>query len=157
FTLRKPNIIMSLQSHYKQTFFPTRVGHAPCYQSAPHWKEEGMISGLYSAASALDAAEQAHDITAHNIAHASVPGYRRRSVTFETFSRDSTEQIATESSSSNSLGVRASNVYTDFTPGDYQYTGNSLDLAVQGDGFFVLDGPNGPLYTRNGVFQLGRG
>ena len=38
-----------------------------------------------------------------------------------------------------------------------QQTGNPLDVALSGDGFFVLQGPRGPLYSRNGAFELGPG
>lgn len=44
--------------------------------------------------------------------------------------------------------------WTDFSQGTLQPTGNSLDLALSGKGFFMVNGPSGPLYTRNGSFQL---
>jgi flagellar basal body rod protein FlgG len=51
-------------------------------------------------------------------------------------------------------GTKTAQHYSTFTPGDIQFTGNPLELAIDGDGFFVLDGPKGPLYTRNGQFML---
>jgi flagellar basal body rod protein FlgG len=44
--------------------------------------------------------------------------------------------------------------WTDFTQGTLLPTGSSTDLALSTPGFFVVDGPNGPLYTRNGHFRL---
>ena len=44
--------------------------------------------------------------------------------------------------------------WTDFSQGVLTPTGNSLDLALSGKGFFAVNGPSGPLYTRNGSFQL---
>ncbi|MBL8709000.1 MAG: flagellar basal-body rod protein FlgF [Rhodospirillaceae bacterium] len=44
--------------------------------------------------------------------------------------------------------------YRDYREGELQATGNDLDLAIQGDGFFVVQTPEGPAYTRNGRFQL---
>jgi len=44
--------------------------------------------------------------------------------------------------------------YRDYREGELQTTGNDLDLAIQGDGFFVVQTPEGPAYTRNGRFQL---
>jgi flagellar basal body rod protein FlgG len=44
--------------------------------------------------------------------------------------------------------------WTDFSQGTMVATGNPTDLALSGSGFFVVNGPNGPLYTRNGNFQL---
>ena len=47
--------------------------------------------------------------------------------------------------------------YLYLEPGPLQQTGNPLDVAISGDAFFVVQGPNGPLYTRNGSFELGPG
>src|SRR6185295_12269597 len=44
--------------------------------------------------------------------------------------------------------------WTDFQQGLLTPTGNPLDLALEGKGFFAVDGPSGPLYTRNGAFKL---
>ncbi len=44
--------------------------------------------------------------------------------------------------------------YTDLSQGILQPTGNSLDVALSGNGFFAVQGPGGPLYTRNGNFRL---
>jgi flagellar basal body rod protein FlgG len=51
-------------------------------------------------------------------------------------------------------GAKLAGVYTSFDSGPVQFTGNPLDLALSGNSFFVLDGPNGPVYTRNGSFEL---
>lgn len=51
-------------------------------------------------------------------------------------------------------GVQLEQTYTDFSQGTIQYTGNRLDLAIEGDGFFVVQTPNGLRYTRNGNFTL---
>jgi flagellar basal-body rod protein FlgF len=115
-----------------------------------------MIRGLYSAAAAMDALEKNQEVTAQNLANANVPGYCRRGVAFETYDR-AEEQAAPPSASGNIQGSRANNVFTDFEPGNLLATGNPLDVAVQGKSFFVLEGPNGPLYTRNGVFEIGPG
>jgi flagellar basal body rod protein FlgG len=46
--------------------------------------------------------------------------------------------------------------WTDFSQGLLQTTDNTLDFALRGDGFFVVNGPSGPLYTRNGSFRLSK-
>lgn len=88
----------------------------------------------------MNATAQLQDVTAHNLSHAVKPGYLREMVRFD---------------SSNSLmqGPSASS-QTDFSAGTMQFTGNKLDLALKGPGFFTIQGPAGPMYTRNGVFQL---
>jgi flagellar basal body rod protein FlgG len=50
--------------------------------------------------------------------------------------------------------VRESGSITDFSQGTLQQTGGALDLAIRGDGYFVVDTPQGERYTRNGSFSL---
>jgi flagellar basal-body rod protein FlgF len=107
-----------------------------------------MIRGLYGAATALDAAFQAQDTFAQNIAHATVPGYRRTGLSYEPFN------VAFDQAKAGSpMGAQPTSTYTDFRPGILSYSGKQLDLALEGDGFFVVRGPDGPLYTRDGAFQ----
>jgi flagellar basal-body rod protein FlgF len=112
-----------------------------------------MLQGYYSAASGMSAALQNQDILSQNLASAPVPGYRRQTLSFEEF-------VSSQSASDSSMpsrqlhGANIAKNSSFFAPGTYQKTGNPLECAIQGDGFFVLDGPNGPLYTRNGQFQI---
>jgi flagellar basal-body rod protein FlgF/flagellar basal-body rod protein FlgG len=110
-----------------------------------------MLRGLYSATTALEAAMEKQEATAQNLANSSVPGYRARNLAFETF--DLALNRAVEPTG-DIVGTHSSREYFNFTPGAFQVTGNPLDLALQSDGFFVLEGPNGPLYTRNGQFRM---
>jgi len=112
-----------------------------------------MIQGFYSAASALTAATQQQDLIAQNLAHGTVPGYRKRSLAFGAFEQALAGTTSSVQAPSRG-GTQPSREYTSFQPGDYQQTGNSLELAVRGDGFFTLEGPEGPVYTRNGSFEL---
>ncbi|MBI3408000.1 MAG: flagellar hook basal-body protein [Planctomycetes bacterium] len=109
-----------------------------------------MIRGLYSASSAIDVASQNQDLIADNLANCTTPGYRRRGMTFDVL-----QAAANDGTSGNVSGVRNSGVFTSFEPGPMQQTGNPLDFALSGgDAFFVLEGPRGPVYTRNGSFEL---
>lgn len=110
-----------------------------------------MLRGLYSAATALDAASQKQETVAGNLANSTVPGYRKRDITFESFDRIVNQ---TQQETGDIVGTSRAKEFFDFTPGGIQFTGNPLDLALQSDGFFVLQGPNGPLYTRNGTFRV---
>ncbi|MCA9075306.1 MAG: flagellar hook basal-body protein [Planctomycetaceae bacterium] len=112
-----------------------------------------MLNGLYSAATAMDSAADRHEVISHNIAHADHVGYRRRIVQDGTF-ESALNQAQQSQFVRESLGTEHQAVHVDFTPGPFQQTGRSLDVALQGDGFFVIEGPDGPLYTRNGAFQL---
>ena len=115
-----------------------------------------MLPGLYSAATAMAAATTNHEVIAHNLAHLNVPGFRRGITSFATF--ETALQAAQPGAATNTpkLGTRIEAVKPDFTPGRLEMTGRTLDVALQGEGFFVLEGPHGPLYTRNGVFFLDR-
>jgi flagellar basal body rod protein FlgG len=113
-----------------------------------------MIRGLYSAATGLQTAAEHHEVTAYNLANASAPGYRQRGVVTETFDR---VLGRTEAATGDIVGSRVTGTYHDFRPGPLQLTKNPFDLALaEPDQFFTLTGPNGPLYTRNGAFRLGR-
>lgn len=112
-----------------------------------------MLRGMYAAATALDAASQRQDLIAQNLAHVDVPGYRRQGMNFESFDR-AIGSTSPEIETGNILGTKPTGTFTDFQQAGFQFTGNPLDVAISGDGFFVVDGPNGPLFTRNGVFSV---
>jgi flagellar basal body rod protein FlgG len=111
-----------------------------------------MLRGLYAAATALDAAQRAHETTADNLANSSTPGFRQKGVRFESFDR---LLGRTDPPAGDILGTQLSATYTDFRPAAINLTGNPLDLALsEPDQFFVVQGPNGPLYTRDGGFRM---
>ncbi len=110
-----------------------------------------MIRGLYGAATALNAAFENQDVIAQNIASATVPGYRRLAASYEPFDR-----VLDQARPGDPVGARVASYYTDFRPGLTSHTGNAFDVALQGDGFFVARGPDGPVYTRDGAFTLGQ-
>jgi flagellar basal-body rod protein FlgF len=112
-----------------------------------------MIRGLYSAASALSAATLNQELVAENLANVNVPGYRRSGLLFESLLPDSAKGTSPLSDSLSTVG--SAKTFTNFEPGPIQHTGNPLDLALSSNVYFVLDGPSGPVYTRNGSFQRG--
>lgn len=109
-----------------------------------------MIRGMYSAASALVVASEQQEVTAYNLANSTMPGYRERGLVVESFDRELGRAVPP---TGDIVGARTVQAYHDFRPGSLQQTGQPYDLALgEPDRFFVLAGPNGPLYTRNGVF-----
>lgn len=106
-----------------------------------------MIRGLYSAAAAMEAAAHNHDIVAHNLAHATVPGFRQSGLAFAI-------PDSSPGAGSTPFAKRNGTSFIDFQHGPIQFTGSPYDLAIDGDSFFKVQGPNGPLYTRSGVFHL---
>lgn len=111
-----------------------------------------MLTGLYSAATAMEASSRHHEIIAQNLAHAQMPGYRRSMLRQGTF--ESALEENQQGSGPSSLGTSSGEVMIDFAPGAYERTDRQLDFAIQGEGFFEVAGPDGPLYTRNGTFHL---
>lgn len=111
-----------------------------------------MLSGIYSAGTALQAAQRAHEMISHNLAHLNVPGFRRSDVSFSEF----VPQLGSVEPDDQETGHGAlvESVTTDFSKGVLAHTGRNLDVAINGEGFFTVEGPDGPLYTRNGVFHL---
>lgn len=101
----------------------------------------------------MNAAAEQHEIIARNLAHASVPGYRREIMVSQTFESALNSEMPPPSGHE-AWGVETMDVVTDFGQGPLQRTEQPLDVAIDGQGFFVVMGPDDtPLYTRNGAFQ----
>ncbi len=96
----------------------------------------------------LDALTQEYETITHNLANVSTAGYKRRC---NAFSKSLEEQMT--GSETYSPGNIELNSSLDFSQGNFFETGRPLDFAINGKGFFVIETPNGPLYTRNGIFQ----
>ena len=103
------------------------------------------MEAIYSPVTAALAQEIHLEITANNVANVNTRGYRADRVYFS--------GTAGSVGSSFIPGI-ISEVVTDFTPGPIKTTGEALDVAIEGEGFFVVETPNGPRYTRNGHFLL---
>ena len=104
-----------------------------------------------TAASGLHARMEALDLVANNLANATTGGFKLDREFYSLFSEG--QDSEGEGASATKLPV-IQKQWTDFTQGALQPTGNPLDLGLSGKGFFVVNGPSGPLYTRNGSFQL---
>src|SRR5690349_2006678 len=101
-----------------------------------------MLRGIYSAASDMEASARNQEIVAENLAHVATPGYRRQGSVFDVGMQQDDLAAATQA-----LGNGRNPVgFTHFDPGPMQQTNNPYDLALVGNAFFVVQGPNGPLY-----------
>jgi flagellar basal body rod protein FlgG len=87
------------------------------------------------------------NIIAHNLANVSTAGYKRRC---NAFSKSQMAQNPAEGTS----GEVSLNTTFDFSQSEMIQTDRSLDFALFGKGFFVIETPQGPLYARNGIFHL---
>ncbi|MDR4505544.1 MAG: flagellar basal-body rod protein FlgF [Candidatus Scalindua sp.] len=102
-----------------------------------------MIDGIYLAASGLDAYTKKQEVIASNLANTNTAGFKKYMADFT---------IKTEEAGG--VGTVSADVSIDFAKGDLTYTGNSLDMAIDGEGFFTIETDQGLRYTRNGQFQL---
>ena len=112
-----------------------------------------MNNGIYAASTGLLARSQELDVAAHNLANANTTGFRGEQVSFKTQLMTASANVSTRAVSS--YGVLGT-PRTDFSQGSLQQTGNPLDLALEGQGFFAVQAPGGVQYTRNGNFHLTR-
>ncbi len=112
-----------------------------------------MDSGYYAACAGLAAQTQALDLVANNLANLGTAGYRGQQATFRALLAGSgTVAWNPLNAAVNDFGVLGSS-RVDLTSGSLNATGNPLDLAVAGKGFFVVQSAEGTLYTRNGGFH----
>jgi flagellar basal-body rod protein FlgF len=113
-----------------------------------------MDSGYYAACTALVSRTQALDTIANNLANASTVGFRAEHNVFSSVLANAGGLTQTPlNQAMNSYGI-LSGTTLDQTQGALQKTGNDLDLGIEGPGYFVVQTANGPMYTRNGAFQV---
>jgi flagellar basal-body rod protein FlgG len=122
-----------------------------------------MIRSLWTAKSGLEAQQLNVDVISNNLANVSTNGFKRARPIFEDLLYQTLRQPGAQSSQLTALptglqvGLGAAPVATvrNFSNGNLQQTGNSLDLAINGRGFFQILLPDGTTgYTRDGAFQL---
>lgn len=117
-----------------------------------------MIQGLYTAASGMSAVEAKQSAIANNIANSSTPGYKRAepilSGFYTEFSRELQQPFHFDISSAPGGGVRVGETFPDLSSGILTESNSALSMALQGPGFFVVDTPSGPRYTRSGAFTV---
>lgn len=116
-----------------------------------------MDSGFYAASTALMARTATLDTIANNLANASTVGFRaERDVFSSVLANAGTTSTSALDPVINSYGIM-SGTMSDVKQGALQKTGNPLDLAIEGPGYFTVQTANGPMYTRDGGFQMSSG
>jgi flagellar basal-body rod protein FlgG len=124
-----------------------------------------MMNALWVSKTGLAAQDTQLATISHNLANVSTVGYKRDRVNFEDLLYQIRRQPGAQSSENTQLpsglqigtGVRIVSTQKEFTEGSLQVTDNSLDVAINGRGFFEVLLPDGTTaYTRNGEFHLSR-
>lgn len=114
-----------------------------------------MIRGIYSSASGMMAEMTRTDATANNLANANTTGYKKDVAVSKDFASVMITRINDgQNADIGSLGrgTVIDEVAVDQEAGTIRTTGNDLDMAVDGKGYFAVQTPNGVRYTRNGTF-----
>ncbi len=111
-----------------------------------------MIKGIYTSASGMIPRVRKQEMHANNIANVNSPGYKRDGLFTKELSRAKQKLAPTKSDWETPM---VDDVYTDYGAGAFDKTGNPLDLAIDGDGFFSLQLDDGSkVLTRAGSFQV---
>jgi flagellar basal-body rod protein FlgG len=122
-----------------------------------------MIRSLWISKTGLDAQQQQLDVVANNLANVGTTGFKRARVAFEDLLYQTARQAGANSTQDTTLptglqfgtGVRSTATPRMFTQGNLQNTGNQYDLAINGNGFFQVQMPDGSTaYSRDGSFHV---
>lgn len=122
-----------------------------------------MFNSLWIAKTGMEAQQMQLDVISNNLANSSTNGFKRAHAVFEDLMYQNLRQVGSSTSEQSQLptglqvglGVRTVSTSRSFTQGSLQQSGNGLDVAIQGNGFFQITMPDGTLnYTRDGSFQV---
>ena len=120
-----------------------------------------MIRSLYIAATGMMTQRSKMDVTTNNIGNADTTGYKTDQMVSRSFKDMLLERIndpavlsARAEVGPLNTGTHIDEIVTDFTSGPQEETGETTDLAIQGDGFFCIQAPQGTAYTRSGNFYV---
>lgn len=122
-----------------------------------------MNSSLWVSKTGLAAQDLRMTTISNNLANVSTAGFKKDRVVFEDLFYQVQRQPGTQADELNQVptgiqvgtGVKINGTQKIFTSGNYENSGNALDVAISGQGFFQIESPDGEvLYTRNGQFQL---
>ena len=121
----------------------------------------GLASALTTALTGLTAAETTIDVVGNNLANSQTVGFKASNAVFatqflQTLGLGSAPTATTGGTNprQTGLGTQVAEITPNFTQGTIEISSNPSDLAVQGEGFFIVEGSNGEqLYTRNGIFK----
>ena len=125
-----------------------------------------MNLSLYSAATGMEAQQLNLNTIANNLANVNTPGFKRSKIEFQDLLYQKPRESGADTGGGNLVptgievgnGARVAGTSKVFTQGQLTSTGEKLDIALQGDGFFEVQRPDGTVaYTRNGSFKLNAG
>lgn len=110
----------------------------------------GLSSALFASVAGLDTTSTAISVIGDNIANVNTPGFKSRRAEFSDVLGQTINGVA--GSSPLGQGAKLSQISTVYAQGAFETTGRPEDLAIEGQGFFVIEDPDGTSYTRSGIF-----
>lgn len=120
-----------------------------------------MDRGFYAAAAGVFTQQKAMNVTSNNIANATTAGFKTQSTMESSFGDHLVSRLSSiDGVSDNNIGSGSfmtvnSSEYTDYTQGSVESTGRNVDMAINGEGFFLVESETyGPVLTRNGQFEI---
>ena len=119
-----------------------------------------MIRALYTARTGMNGQQAQLDVISNNLANVNTGGFKKSRVQFEDLFYQSIRAVGAETVAGGmvptgaqvGLGARVTGIQKIFTEGSLTETGNDLDMAIQGDGFFEIVRDGNPYFTRDGSF-----
>ncbi|EGG95008.1 Flagellar hook protein FlgE [gamma proteobacterium IMCC1989] len=115
------------------------------------------FSTIYTASTGMLTFSKGLSTVSNNVANLNTPGFKRSDLLFRDLFyqfQQSGEMDGQTSAQQNGAGVTDAGTITSFAAGDIQQTGNSTDVAISGNGFFILREPDQQMYTRAGQFEF---
>jgi len=120
-----------------------------------------MVRGLYTAATGMMVQRNKMDVLTNNIVNAETTGFKEDTLVSSSFSgkmlellNDPNATLVGSDVGEYNFGTHIQQLFTDFSDGSYEQTGNNTDLAIEGDGFFVVETQDGERLTRSGNFTV---
>jgi flagellar basal-body rod protein FlgG len=121
-----------------------------------------MMRSLWTAATGMNAQQLSIDVISNNLANVNTASFKKNRAEFEDLMYQTMRVAGSPTEGDNmipvgiqvGMGVRPVAVHKFFTQGDFQNTGNPLDVAIEGDGFFQVQVGEQVMYTRAGAFKL---
>jgi flagellar basal-body rod protein FlgG len=121
-----------------------------------------MIRSLWTAATGMSTQQLNMDVIAHNLANANTTGYKRSRANFQDLMYQTVVAPGAQTSNDTQIpsgmqigmGAKSVSVEKLFKQGEFSETGNPLDLAIEGKGFFKILNGSDEVYSRSGAFKL---
>ncbi len=115
-----------------------------------------MLDTIYISLAGMNAYSKGLDLISNNVANLNTAGYKAAESLFSdvVYRNGSGAMDGSAGTATNGAGVSVDTTRQSFAEGQLNQTGNPLDAAIDGDGFFVVNRPDGPVFTRAGQFEF---